>query len=305
MIKNIHTLVRDIYDTLESEEGWLTSANAERLTGELGRQLVQSSGQKDAGAVLRLSQMGEKCPCQLWHSVHSPSMGEKLKGHTLIKFTYGHVIEALIIAMAKAAGHEVTGEQDVLYLDGVKGHRDCVIDGCVVDVKSTNSLSFQKVKAGAVAEDPFLSSYLAQLDGYVVASADDPLVRVKDRGYLLAVDKVLGHMCLYEHRVGRTDDGNFQITERIKRYKEIVGRDSPPDCTCETVKDGESGNIKLGVVASYNPFKHLCAEQRKEHLRTFLYEGGPRYLTRVVRRPKRRDGSPIPEVDKHGKIVYG
>ena len=296
MIKNIHTLVRDIYDTLESEEGWLTSANAERLTGELGRQLFQSSGQKDAGAVLRLSQMGEKCPCQLWHSVHSPSMGEKLKGHTLIKFTYGHVIEALIIAMAKAAGHEVTGEQDVLYLDGVKGHRDCVIDGCVVDVKSTNSLSFQKVKAGAVAEDPFLSSYLAQLDGYVVASADDPLVRVKDRGYLLAVDKVLGHMCLYEHKVRPV-----YIRERLAEAKRIVALDVPPGCTCGTVADGESGNIKLDVKASYNPFKYCCFP----HLRTFLYEGGPRFLTKVVRRPKRRDGSPIPEVDKDGKIVYG
>jgi hypothetical protein len=304
MIKNIHTLIKDIYDVVESEEGWLTASNVEGLTGKLGRQLVQSSGQKDSGAVLRLSQMGEKCPCQLWHSVRTPSLGEKFTAPTLIKFTYGHVIEALVIGMAKAADHEVTGEQDVLYLDGVKGHRDCVIDGCVVDVKSTNSLSFQKIKSGAVAEDPFLANYLAQLDGYVVASADDPVVRVKDRGYLLAVDKTLGHMCLYEHRVTRTDDGSFQITERIKRYKDIIGRDSPPDCTCETVKDGESGNIKLGVVASYNPYKHLCAGQRKEHLRTFLYEGGPRFLTRVSRRPKRRDGTLIPEVDRDGKLVY-
>ena len=114
MIKNIHTLIKDIYDVVESQEGWLTEANVEGLTGELGRQLVQSSGQKDSGAVLRLSQMGEKCPCQLWHSVHTPSLGEKFTAPTLIKFTYGHVIEALVISMAKAAGHEVTGEQDVL-----------------------------------------------------------------------------------------------------------------------------------------------------------------------------------------------
>src|SRR6266849_6159935 len=40
--------------------------------------------------------------------------------------------------MAKAAGHEVLGEQDELTLDGVVGHRDCVIDGCIVDVKTTS-----------------------------------------------------------------------------------------------------------------------------------------------------------------------
>ena len=296
MIKNIHTLIKDIYDVVESQEGWLTEANVEGLTGELGRQLVQSSGQKDSGAVLRLSQMGEKCPCQLWHSVHTPSLGEKFTAPTLIKFTYGHVIEALVISMAKAAGHEVTGEQDVLYLDGVKGHRDCVIDGAVVDVKSTNSLSYKTIKSGNVPEDPFLSSYLAQLDGYVVASADDPLVRVKDRGYLLAVDKTLGHMCLYEHRVRP----EF-IRSRITDYKSIVGSDIPPKCTCGTIADGESGNIKLDLRASYNPYKHCCFP----NLRTFLYEGGPRFLTKVVKRPMRRDNrTPIPEVDKDGKIVY-
>lgn len=300
MIKNIHTLVRDINDTVESKEGWLTSGNVERFTEQLGRQLVQSSGQKDARAVLRLSQMGEKCPCQLWHSVHTPSLSEKLHAHTLIKFTYGHVIESMALEMARASGHEVTGEQDELSLLGVKGHRDCVIDGCIVDIKSTNSLSFKTIKAGNVAEDIFLSSYLAQLDGYVVASADDPLVRVKDRGYLLAVDKVLGHICIYEHRV-RPDF----IRERISHYKDIVGRDEPPACTCGRESDGVSGNVKLDLKASYNPFKHACAGQRGEKIRTFLYDGGPRFLTTVKRRPMRKDRrTPIPEVDQDGNIVY-
>lgn len=288
MIKNIHTLIKDIYNVVESEEGWLTEANAGRLTEELGRQLVQSSGQKDSGAVLRLSQMGEKCPCQLWHSIHTPSLGEKLPAAARIKYTYGHVIEALVIAMAKAAGHEVTGEQDVLYLDGVKGHRDCVIDGCVVDVKSASSMAYKKFKDGSIkVDDPF--GYLAQLDGYVMASADDPLVRVKDRGYLLAVDKTLGHMCLYEHRV-RPDF----IRERIQHYKEICGLPAAPSCTCGTVADGKSGNIKLDMRASYNPYKYLCHPK----LRTFLYASGPVYLTKVVRKPD------VPEVDRNGKLVY-
>lgn len=288
MIKNITTLIRDIYDVIESEQGWLTEANVEGLTGELGRQLVQSSGQKDAGAVLRLSQMGEKCPCQLWHSVHTPSLGEKLPAAARIKYTYGHVIEALVIAMAKAAGHEVTGEQDVLYLDGVKGHRDCVIDGCIVDVKSASSMAYKKFKDGSIKmDDPF--GYLAQLDGYTLASADDPLVRVKDRGYLLAVDKTLGHMCLYEHRIR-----DEFIRRRIADYKEIIALSSAPQCNCGTIADGKSGNIKLDMKASYNPYKHQCFPK----LRTFLYASGPVYLTKVVRKPD------VPEVDRDGKLVY-
>ena len=108
MIKNIHTLVGDIRDVVEQER-WLTEANIEGLVGELRQGLIPQSRQEDARAFLRLSQMGEKCPCHLWHSVHTPSLREKLPASALIKFTYGHVIEALAISMAKAAGHEVTG----------------------------------------------------------------------------------------------------------------------------------------------------------------------------------------------------
>lgn len=299
MIKNIHTLVKDIYHVVE-QEGWLTEANIERLTGELGRQFVQRSGQKDSRAVLSLSKMGEKCPCQLWHTIHSPSLAEKLQAPARIKFTYGDVIESLAISMAIAAGHEVTGEQDEITADGVPGHRDCVIDGCIVDVKSTNSLSFQKIQAGAVAEDKFLSAYLAQLDGYLMGSADDPLVRVKDRGYLLAVDKVLGKMHLYEH-IYRPEF----IAKRISEYKGIVALPQPPRCNCGIEPDGEGGNLKLDTFASYNPFKHLCADNRGDKIRTFLYEGGPRFLTKVVRRPMRRDRrTPIPEIDRNGNFVY-
>lgn len=298
-MKSIKTLVRDIDHVVENE-GWLTEANVEGLTGDLRRQLVQRGGQENSRAFLSLSKMGEKCPCQLWHSVHSPGLQEPIKASARRKFAYGDVIEALGISMARAAGHEVTGEQDELVVDGIKGHRDCVIDGCIVDIKSTNSLSFQKIKAGFVAEDYFLSAYLAQLDGYVVGSLDDPLVTVKDRGYLLAIDKVLGHITLYEHIVRP----EF-IRGRINHYKSIVELDSPPPCECGFEDDGASGNIKLDVPASYNPFKHLCADRRGQSIRTFLYEGGPRYLVKVVRRPMRRDNrTPIPEIDRNGNFVY-
>lgn len=298
-MKNISTLIKDIYHVVEGKAGWLDKALAEEFAGELGLRLVEAGGPRDEVPRLRLSQMGDRCPCALWHSIHSSSLQEALPAPAKIKFTYGHIIEALVIAMAKAAGHEVLGEQDAVVVDGITGHRDCVIDGCIVDVKSASSMSYKKFKDGSIRmDDPF--GYLAQLDGYAVGSADDDIVKVKDKAYLLAVDKTLGHMCTYEHTV-RPDF----IKDRIRRYKRIVSLDAPPPCECGTVADGESGNIKLDVPASYNNYKFACAESRGERIRTFLYEGGPRFLTKVVRRPMRRDNrTPIPEVDRHGVIVY-
>jgi len=239
--------------------------------------------------------MGSQCPRALWYSIHHPELAEKMQPWTEFKFMFGHVIEQLAIELAKAAGHEVTGEQDELELDGVLGHRDCIIDGCTVDVKSAASKSFLKFKNKTLHLDDMFG-YLDQLDGYVVASAQDPLVRVKDKGYLLAVDKQLGHMCLYEHTV-RPEP----ITARIRYYKSIVGLPSPPSCECQTVEDGSSGNIKLDTKASYSSYKYCCFPD----LRTFLYANGPVYLTNVSRLPYDvRTKQYIREVDKNGQTVY-
>ncbi len=291
-MKSIHTLVKDIYGTV-GEDGWFKEDYLPGFTSELKNTLLDSSAPRQKGT-LRLSKMGEVCPCQLWHSVNTPELAEPYQPWAKIKFTYGHILEALAIVMAKAAGHEVTGEQDECTLDGIKGHRDCVIDGCIVDIKSINSLGFQKVKAGLTSTDIFLRDYLDQLDGYTVASYEDPLVQVKDKAYILFIDKVKGHLHLYEHRIREAS-----IRQRVNQYKRIVLQSEPPACTCETVSDGESGNIKLGLKGSYNPYKHCC----KPELRTFIYSDGPRYLTRVVRRPMYK-GLPIKEVDRLGNVVY-
>lgn len=295
-MKSIDTLIPDIQRFLKENDGtgWFTGDVAKTYAKEVTLQLERAFGARKGVPRLRLSQMGPKCPCHLWHSIHSPFLAEPLSPSAVVKFTFGHQIEAMAITWARACNHEVTGEQDELRLDGIVGHRDCIIDGCLVDVKSTSTLSFSKFKDKTLAQsDSF--GYLDQLDGYLAASIDDPLLRVKDRGYILAIDKQLGHMCLYEH-----EHRPGLIEERIRLYKSIIERSEPPACTCGTVPDGQAGNIKLDVVASYSPFKHACFPR----LRTFLYADGPRYLTVVKRRPQRRDGSYITEVDKHGNVVY-
>jgi len=290
---SIHTLVPDIQETISKKDGWFTTELANSLATDISLRLQEHLGEKKQKPRLRLSGMGPKCPKQLWHSIHTPELAEPLSPSAELKYSYGHVLEALLVTLAKASGHEVTGEQDEVIADGITGHRDCIIDGCIVDVKSASSLSYLKFKSGSIGQnDDF--GYLDQLDGYLLASVQDNLVRVKDRAYLLAIDKTLGHICLYEHQFRERS-----IRERISKYKQIVALGSPPQCECETINEGEAGNVRLDTRASYSPFKYCCCPS----LRTFLYSNGPRYLTKVVKRPWNKDG-PITEVDKFGKIVY-
>lgn len=287
-MKTIHTLVPDIYALLKTD-GWFTEELAKEFSDDVALRLRGQLNEVQKRKTLRLSQMGPRCPKALWASIHAPDEAESLPPWARIKYSYGHIIEALAIALAKASGHEVTGEQDELILDGIKGHRDCVVDGCTLDVKSTSSRGFEGFKTGSIGHSDHFG-YLDQLDGYTVAAANDPLVRVKDKAYILAIDKTLGHMALYEHHIREQS-----IRERIASYKGLVESSiQVPTCNCETVPDGKSGNIRLGTKASYSPYKYFCFHE----LRTFLYAGGPVYLTRVVRKPD------VTEIDRYGKIVY-
>jgi len=46
----------------------------------------------------------------------------------------------------------------------ILGHRDCVIDGCVVDVKSTSSIGFKKFRDGSIKH----SDSFGYLDSWMV-----------------------------------------------------------------------------------------------------------------------------------------
>lgn len=285
----INTLVDDIYTMVQSN-GWFTEDIAADLGNQVARRLREHFNYGDRKPTLRLSRMGPTCPHALWQSIHHPELAVPLRSPVKLMLSFGHMLEAQAICLSKLAGHSVTGEQDELVVDDIVGHRDCVIDGCIVDVKSTTSYGFARFKERTIGQEGAdLFGYLDQLDGYLLGSASDPLVTVKDRAYILAIDKQLGKMVLYEHRLREN-----HIRRRIKDHKEIVGRSSPPQCTCETKLIGKSGNIGLDTKASYSPFKYSCFPG----LRTFLYAEGPVFLTHVERKPD------VPEVDREGNIIY-
>lgn len=274
-MKSIYQLIPDVKEFLLSQQ-------------EFEIPITVHYGERRDSPTLRLSKMGPLCPRHLWYSIHHPELAEPLPAEAIFKFSFGHTIEAQALALARVAGHDVRGEQDELTVDGIKGHRDCVLDGYIVDVKSCSSRMYEKYEKGTIRnDDPF--GALDQLDGYLVGSSSDDCVKVKDIAFIWAIDKTLGKMCLYEHTL-RSDS----IHARIRLHKSIVARSIAPECTCEVVPDGKSGNRKLDVKASYSPYKHCCNPK----IRTFLYASGPVFLTEVVRTPD------VPELNNLRPIQY-
>lgn len=287
-MSSIYTLEADIKELLKTKN-WMTDSLAKEL-GDAVSSRIKSQFENKQPPSLRLSQMGPRCPKALWHSIHTPELAEPMQHWAEAKFSIGHFWEAYGLILAKAAGHRVEGEQHELTLNGIKGHCDAIIDGALVDFKSCSSRQFSKYKSRLLEQDdPF--GYLDQLDGYVLAGRENPLILMKDRGFIVAIDKQMGHMYVYEHFTRERS-----IIERIEEYKSVVARSNPPECTCETTPYGNSGNISLGTRASYSPYKWVCFS----NLRCFLYKTGPVFFNKVVRRP---DGY-IREIDRYGNTIH-
>jgi hypothetical protein len=238
---------------------------------------------------LRMSNIGKK-DRQLWYS-YNGYKGEELMPHTRIKFLYGHLIEEMVLALTKLAGHDVTHEQKQVEVQGIKGSMDCKIDGVLTDVKSASPYGFKKFKDGSlINDDPF--GYVDQIKGYAHAE------NTTDVGWLV-MDKTNGHLTYLKYDMADESQwywaklNFFSIVERIKAIKNIVKLSKPPKRCYEPVPDGKSGNMKLPVGCSYCAYKYECWDG----LRTFVYANGPRYLVEVENLPN------VIEVDRDGNKV--
>ena len=229
-----------------------------------------------------MSNLGTPCTRKLWYQVNQPDDAEPLRPDTRLKFLYGDILESLLLSLAKAAGHDVWGEQDELSVAGIKGHRDAVIDGYTVDVKSASGFGFNKFEQNNLrSDDPF--GYISQLSSYVYAGHQrDPDKVHPTIGAFLVVDKQSGKLCLDVYDLSEEVKGKEEEAEFLKT---MTSMPNPPARAFSPVPDGTSGNMKLGTNCSYCQFKKTCWPQ----VRTFLY-AKPRFLTEVARIPN------VPEV---------
>lgn len=277
----IETLIDDVADVLE--DGTEVSQEVADKYGKLFSQMLMSRlapREVKSRGTLRMSNIGKPCDRQLWYDVNTPSE-EKLKAHVKLKFLYGDLSELLMLALVEIAGHTVEGTQDEQEIEGIKGHRDCVIDGVVTDVKSASSQAFKKFENGTLASNDSFG-YIGQLQSYVHAAKDDPIVTRKDVGAFLVLDKTLGHFCLDMHY----RDDELDLPVMYQQKIEMVQEDTPPPRAFTDIPDGASGNMKLPTNCSYCAHNQACWPG----LRTFLYSNGPKHLTVVEKVPQ------VPEV---------
>lgn len=278
-MKTVDTLVLDIYELVSSKSSVLDTRELGTLMAEAVERRLTT---KHEGSYLRPSNLGKLCARQLWYEVNTPTLGLALPPSAEIKFLFGDLLEVLLLHLATAAGHTVTGRQDECTMLGVTGHRDAVIDGVLVDAKSASTYSFNKF-ASHLTPDQDSFGYLTQIEFYREASKDDPLVTDPSRSAFLVIDKTLGKICLDIHPARKVDWETLIETKRL-----AVTGPTPPPRAFHPEPKGKSGNMGLGVTCSYCPFRQQCFP----HLRTFLYSTGPEYLTTVARTPN------VPEIEE-------
>ena len=267
--KTLDTLVDDIYGVFET--GKPTPEDTKVLGEDVAR--VVSEQFAERRPYLRLSNFGKSCRRQLWYSINTPELGEKLSGATRLKFLIGHITEAVVLWLAGLAGHSVTRKQEEVIVNGVKGHIDGLIDGELVDVKTASPPAFKKFEAGLTEEtDGF--GYLNQLGAYATALG----ARTKS---FLAVEKVLGKLHLDRHDEPRTLAHYEAVADDVRQ---VLAKNSPPDRGYEDEKYGESGNRALGLACSYCEFRERCWPG----LQVYHYARGPVFFTKIVREPKPR-----------------
>tara|TARA_B100001093_G_C26819653_1_gene1011346 strand:+ start:1169 stop:2017 length:849 start_codon:yes stop_codon:yes gene_type:complete len=281
-MKKIDTLIEDIEQVIYGKGGW-----NKVISETLGKNIADSAAkrfsepQKPRG-YLSLSSIGTPCKRKLWYKVNKPEVSKPLGADLLLRFFYGDIIEELILCMAQAAGHSVEGMQDRLEVHGIKGHRDAVIDGVTVDVKSCSPYAFKKFEKGEVRDDdPF--GYISQLSSYVYAGKDDDLVKDKTKGAFLVVDKVSGGLCLDTYDFSNELPSKAQEMDDAKK---LVAGAIPTERIQPVPQSKSSSNTKLAKACGFCEYREKCWP----NVRTFQYSYGQEYLVHVEKEPK------VPEV---------
>jgi len=160
-------------------------------------------------------------------------------------------------------------------VDGVKGHKDCRIDGTLVDIKSASSYSFKKFKDGSLTtNDPF--GYMSQISAYAESAGDN------SAGFL-AVDKSTGELAYMPVESIQM----INASDRVKHLKDVVKSSSPPPKCYPDEPDGKSGNMKLAIGCVFCGYKEHCWSDANQGrgLRKFKYSTGIRHLTQVHKTP--------------------
>ena len=140
-MKSIHTVIPDIYDVMKSKD---YSGDLSSIAMQAGREVEEAI--KNAftpykeNRGLRMSGIG-RCERAQWYNYKGHTQ-EPIKGEVYLTFLQGHVLEAVLVALVKLSGHEITEQQKKQTIEGINGSQDCTIDGELVDIKTASAWSW-------------------------------------------------------------------------------------------------------------------------------------------------------------------
>lgn len=280
-MKQLEDLVGDVYRLMESKElaeGVDLESEADHFAAEC-KQILMSVMQPDQDRTgkLRLSGIGK--PMRQQYNQYHGIPGEDIEGATYIKFLYGHLIEAMIVSLARMSGHTVEDQQKEVEVAGVKGHIDGRVDGVLCDIKSASAKAFKKFRYNKLhTEDSF--GYIGQLKAYAHAEGDDNYAWI-------ALDKTTGQLAVLHYHEGDVEADyhasiDYDIVEHIETVKKAMAGESPPALCYSDVPVGKGGNRGLDVGCAFCPYKFHCWEG----LRAFQYANYTQYLTVVDNEPR-------------------
>lgn len=178
-----------------------------------------------------------------------------------IKFLYGDMIEAVVMALLKASDIPVDAEQQAVSLpiddDTLDGTDDVEIDGKIYDIKSASDWSFKnkwlKGYAKLAEEDDF--GYIAQGFGYAKGSG-------KKFGGWIVINKNSGELAVIDIPDHVYADAEAAATAKIEHNFRAVTGGEPfkREYTDEeeTFYKKATGNRKLNSPCVFCDWKHAC-----------------------------------------------
>jgi hypothetical protein len=270
---SIDTLVEDIYAVLggnkpPSDIVDNITSNAEfakRVLQHIHADLVPDDRTDRDPDEFYVTQVSNPCWRKAWLDKfkHDAVRERALSGATKFKFLYGDLIEEAFLYLAQAAGHEVTDTQRrfSIPLPGKKyklaGRIDAVVDGWLVDVKSSDPFTFDRMVKGTY-DDKF--GYETQLHLYEHMSPD------KYKGVAnIFVNKVNGKIHVHKW----TNPVYGFIENALEEFADVVDEAHPPMIPYDIEDDGS-----LCTACSYCPLKFHCYKG----LRVFAYSTGPKFV---------------------------
>ena len=127
-MKKLNNLIPDIYKELEDlSKGQplpLSKDNIDKTMEGIKNAILSWSdpSERNKDFTLRMSNVG-KPTRQLWFEKRD-SEQNTASAPLQIKFLYGHLLEEILLMLARMSGHTVTDEQKEVKVEGITGHMD-------------------------------------------------------------------------------------------------------------------------------------------------------------------------------------